>query len=107
MSSETENENRRRLDKLEGDFEKSETERKSDKAVQEANMKTLEATMRELVAENRAAFEKSLSETKIAFQGMLTTMEQNSKRQMAFTAMVVGVAAAALGVLLIWPVGGG
>ena len=96
MSNETESENRRRIDKLENDFEKSETERKSDKAVQEANMKTLEATMRELVAENRAASEKSLAETKIEFQQLRTGMYK-----VGFAVIgAMGVGVAALGLFL-------
>ena len=51
MSNETENENRRRIEKLESD-------RKTDKTIQEKNMQILESNMKELLADNRAAFER-------------------------------------------------
>ena len=51
MSSEAENENRRRLDQLRHDFEKSEIERNADKKIQEANMKALKAEHRTSQAE--------------------------------------------------------
>ena len=111
MSNETENESRR-IDKLEGAVEKLGADREADKEIQrkdkeiqEKNMQVLESNIKEILAENRAAFEKSLSETKIAFQEMLTAMERNSKRQMAFTATLIGVAVAALGLVAIWPGG--
>ena len=58
MSNETENENRRRIDKLEGDFEKSEIRRETDKAIQEKSMQILESNLKELLAKNEAAFER-------------------------------------------------
>ena len=114
MSNETENENRQRIDKLQNDFEKSEIQRKANDKVQEANMKTLEAAMRELVAENKAASEKalaenkaasekSLSETKLAFERLQVAVERSGKWQMAFTATLAGVVIAAVGVIFVWP----
>ena len=58
MSDETENENRRRIDKMERGFEKSEVERKADKEIQEKNMLILESNLKELLAKNEAAFER-------------------------------------------------
>ena len=49
---------RRRVDKLEDGLVKSESNRESDKKIQEANMNTLESRLRELIADNRAASER-------------------------------------------------
>ena len=89
MSNETENENRRRIDKLEN---RQETNEK----VQEANMQVLESNIKEILAENRVAFEKSLSETKIAFEQLRTGMYR-----VGFAVIsAMGVAVAVLGLFL-------
>ena len=56
--SEAENENRRRIDALRNDFEKSEIKRKVEKEIQEANMKILESNLKELLAKNEVAFQQ-------------------------------------------------
>ena len=54
MSGETENENRRRIEKLE-------IGRETDKEIQEKNMQILESNMKELLAQNEVAFERLLA----------------------------------------------
>ena len=58
MTTESEDEQRRRLARLQSDFEKSEIERKADKEIQEKNMQILESNLKELLADNRIAFEQ-------------------------------------------------
>ena len=55
MSDGTENENRRRIDKMQGDFEKSEIRREKDKQIQEEQMNTLRSNLGESLARNEAA----------------------------------------------------
>ena len=66
MSGETENENRRRIEKLE-------IGRETDKEIQEKNMQILESNMKQLLAENRAAFEKLRADVhKLVWVGLAT-----------------------------------
>ena len=120
--SEAENENRRRIDKLQSDFEKSEVERKANKDIQEARMKEQESSLKQVIADNRAAFEKSLAETrtataeaKAAFEKALaenraavarnevetaklrTTIEKQGKWQIGFILSVATLGVCALG----------
>ena len=66
-------------------------------------MKTLEATMRELVAENKAALEKALAENRIEFQRLQVAVERHGRLQMACMAIMAGIVAAAVGVIFtVW-----
>ena len=61
----------RRIDKLQSDFEKSEIKREANEEIQEKNMQILESNIKEIIADNRAAFEKSLAENRVAFEKSL------------------------------------
>ena len=51
MSDGTENENRRRIDKMEGEFEKSEIRREKDKQIQEEKMEAMKSDLSEKLAD--------------------------------------------------------
>ena len=87
--SEAENENRRRIDALRSDFEKSEIKREANEEIQEKNMQILESNLKELLAKNEAAFER-----------LRTTIEQQGKQQMWFIVAVVTLGMVALGFYL-------
>ena len=107
MSNETENQNRQRIDKMQNDFEKSEIQRKANDRIQEANMKTLEATMRELVTDNRAASEKALAENRVALEKLRTGMFKAVAGGIVSSVTILGGFVAILAFVLRTPGGGG
>ena len=105
--SEAENENKRRIDKLQGDFEKSEIKREADKEVRRAEMETLRSNLGESLAKNEAALEDGLSRNReaiarneAAIEKLRTIIEKQGKQQMLFIVAVVTLGIGALGVYL-------
>ena len=78
--SEAENENRRRIDKLRSDFEKSEIKREADKEVRRAEMETLRSNLGESLAKNEATLEDGLSRNREAIARNETAIESGLSR---------------------------
>ena len=78
--SEAENENRRRIDRLQHDFEKSEIRREADKEVRRAEMETLRSNLGESLAKNEATLEDGLSRNREAIARNETAIESGLSR---------------------------
>ena len=78
--SEAENENRRRIDRLQHDFEKSEIRREADKEVRRAEMETLRSNLGESLAKNEATLEDGLSRNREAIARNEAAIESGLSR---------------------------
>ena len=121
MSGGTENENCRRIDKMEGDFEKSEIRREKDRQIQEEQMTAMRSNLAESLARNEAANQAANArlESKVEAQGKdaqekfvdlhKTVANLHSTIMFATFGIIasVGVAAALLGLFLRSSGGGG
>ena len=85
MSDETENENRRRIDKMEGDFEKSEIRREKDNEIQEEKMEAMKSDLSEKLAD----FKTAAADLRAAAAEDRTAAERRDKEMHKFISFTV------------------